>query len=319
MDTALAKAGVYTDFSSLTSLRADAVHKNDSATLHKVASQFEAIFINMMLKNMRQTGVGDSLFGSSQESTYRDMADQQLALDMSASGGIGLAEVMIRQLSARLSPGSDADAPASGEQGLVMRRYPGVSSSNTKVAAGSSVIADARVEQQPAEQDPGFFGTPQAFVKGVWKYASDAAQALGTTPEVVVAQAALETGWGKHIFSHPDGKSSNNLFGIKADQRWPGDKAYVPTTEFRHGRMVREYAAFRAYDSLEQGFRDYVDFISSGQRYQQALDTSADPEQYIHALHQAGYATDPQYPDKVKRIMNSSEFRKMVSEVEGPL
>lgn len=319
MDSSLAKASVYTDFNGLAELRAEAVHRSDAGTLRKVAAQFEAIFLNMMMKSMRETGVGDDLFGSSQEELYRDMSDQQLSVDLASRGGIGLADVMVRQLSRQAGPVENGvPGVIRDDTRLVMRRYPGTTRSGTRLPvqagpdAGSSSV-DAQQRQTST------FATPRDFVQGVWDYASIAADMLGVSTEVVVAQAALETGWGKRIMSHLGGKSSNNLFGIKADERWSGDKAYVPTTEFRHGRMVREYAAFRAYDSLEEGFRDYVNFVSSGKRYQGALDAASNPEQYVRELHKAGYATDPEYSDKITRIMNSSKFRGIVSELGSPL
>ena len=147
--------------------------------------------------------------------------------------------------------------------------------------------------------------SPDSFVKAMYPAAIQAATTLGVDPKVLVAQAALETGWGKHISTHKDGDSSFNLFNIKADNRWDGDQVRKETIEYRQGQPLREVASFRSYDSYQHSFNDYVDFIKTSSRYQNTLQHSASPHDYMQGLQDAGYATDPKYTEKVIRIMNS--------------
>ena len=123
---------------------------------------------------------------------------------------------------------------------------------------------------------------------------------------MLVAQAALETGWGRHVMA-AGAASSNNLFGIKADGRWDGPSVTVSTLEFQGGVMRRVRAPFRAYESLGASFDDYARFVGRQARYQAALDAAraagGDGETYIRHLHRAGYATDPDYADKVVDVM----------------
>jgi flagellar protein FlgJ len=138
--------------------------------------------------------------------------------------------------------------------------------------------------------------------------AEKAAAQLKLAPEALLAQAALETGWGKHVMRHADGSSSHNLFGIKAGGRWDGDKVRVATLEYRDGVAMRTREDFRAYDSWEESFQDYVRFVSGNPRYAEALQASSDAGTYFERLQAAGYATDPAYAEKINRILD-----------EGPL
>jgi flagellar protein FlgJ len=148
--------------------------------------------------------------------------------------------------------------------------------------------------------------SPQAFVQALWPHAQKAAAALGTQPEVLIAQSALETGWGRAVMQHGDGRPSYNLFGIKADSRWAGERVYSQTMEFRDGVMQRERAAFRSYDSLAEGFKDYVAFLQENPRYRQALEAAQDGPAYVRELQAAGYATDPEYAQKINAIMTGT-------------
>ncbi len=136
-------------------------------------------------------------------------------------------------------------------------------------------------------------------------HARRAAQALGVAPEVLIAQAALETGWGRAMIRHPNGENSFNLFGIKANEEWQGSRVTVPTIEFVDGVMERRQSAFRAYPSASESFEDYVDLIRNSSRYQSARANASDPAAYVHGLQAAGYATDPDYAEKVLAVMES--------------
>jgi flagellar protein FlgJ len=151
--------------------------------------------------------------------------------------------------------------------------------------------------------------SPEAFVKELWPHAQRTARDLGTRPELLLAQAALETGWGQHVIRGTDGSNSFNLFGIKADARWQGERAVTETIEFEDGLMRKQHATFRAYASLADSFADYADFLKTNPRYREALNRAADAPSFARALVEAGYATDPDYSGKINRIMDGERLR----------
>ena len=146
--------------------------------------------------------------------------------------------------------------------------------------------------------------SPTDFVRQLWPHAREAARELGVAPEVLIAQAALETGWGRRMIQRADGGNSFNLFGIKADSSWQGDRAQVATIEYVGGVAERQRASFRAYSGLGESFSDYVQFLRSNPRYRQALEQVQDSESFVRGLQDAGYATDPNYADKILRILD---------------
>jgi flagellar protein FlgJ len=295
----------------LSQLRAEAGSgKNDQATLRKVAGQFEALFIQMMLKSMRDANLGEGLMDSEHVKTYQSMFDQQIALDLSKGGSLGLADMMVRQLSrgGKMPDNSAAVAAPLAMDGAIQTPVPAKQQS---LGGADGTDADTGRDAKPARDwRP---ATPTGFVKELWPHAQRAADELGTTPEVLLAQAALETGWGQHIIRGQDGRNSFNLFGIKADAQWQGARAVTETVEFRDGLMRRERAPFRAYDSLAESFSDYVDFLKTNPRYQEALNQAANAPAFARALSQAGYATDPDYHGKIERILDSSRLQDAVS------
>ncbi len=154
-------------------------------------------------------------------------------------------------------------------------------------------------------------GPEAEFVKGILPAARQAARQLGLEPLALVAQAALETGWGQRMFKAVDGRESHNLFGIKAQPGWQGDVAVVDTLEYRQGIARQEKAKFRVYDSLQEGLQDYVDFIRQQPRYQDAVAVSHDAANYFQQLQAAGYATDPNYAQKILQVMNGSVLKEV--------
>ena len=180
---------------------------------------------------------------------------------------------------------------------------------------GSAVASDVTDPSPPdgrspqpqilAAPDRGSWDSPAEFVRDIWPHAVDAAQQLGVDPKVLVAQSALETGWGSKLPHRADGRSSFNLFGIKAGSDWGGERTVVSTLEFEGDRFVAEKSAFRMYASVADAMSDYVDFIKGRARYADVLKNAADPEKYSRALQRAGYATDPVYADKILRVMQS--------------
>jgi flagellar protein FlgJ len=220
------------------------------------------------------------------------MFDKQIAIDLAGRQGIGLASILERQL------GGEASAtPASAEAHAA--------SATAQQSAAAPPVRDWR----PADAD--------AFIRDLWPHAQRASQSLGVPPEVLIAQAALETGWGRNVIRTPDGGSSLNLFGIKADSNWDGDRAIVPTLEYRGGIAQRENAAFRSYDSLSASMDDYTHFLQSSPRYRQALDNAADADGFLQELQGAGYATDPVYASKIAAILDRTDFIRSVDRLRA--
>ncbi len=266
-----AYAGIYTDMQGLADLRGQARRRPGSA-LHEAAGQFEALFTKMMLKTMRESSMKSSLFDSNQQSQYMEMFDDQVSLEISRGRGLGIKEMLVRQLG-----GNEATAPV------------------------------APTAKSPA---PDFYPrSKREFVDALMPFARQVEKELGVSHKVVIAQAALESGWGRHTMKRSDGSSANSLFGIKADAGWRGDRVAQRTLEFTDGAAERVTARFRAYDSIGDSVRDYGDFIRSNPRYREAIRAGADPHAYARELQRAGYATDPAYAEKIGEILDSDILR----------
>ncbi len=309
--------GFIHDISSLDSLRKKAVEGKDGEqeALRAAARQFESIFTNMMLKSMRDANQGfESNFMDSQnEKFYRQMLDEQMVSELSASGSMGLADMIVKQLTA--AQGSDKSETAmrdAANSAVEYRRVDpkkareieqrliesGQLSRPNNLSQSNNAVASAQV--------PSRFDSPESFINSMKPYAEKAAKALGIEPSLLLAQAALETGWGKKVVKNATG-SSNNLFNIKADRRWQGDKIATQTLEFYDNTPVKETATFRSYSSYQDSFNDYVRFLNDNPRYETALQQRGDSESFIRGIHRAGYATDPTYADKVLQVQKKIE------------
>jgi len=301
-----------TDFHGLNQLRQSALNPdNEAATLREVAAQFESLFTTMMLKSMRQASLAEGIFDSNHSKTYREMADQQLAMDLSKRGGLGLQDVIIRQLGGEVR----SDIPTGGQTfsfDTVTVRH-----DLRRMVQAIHEKADDKLDKsiEPLDRSAPVtsqrFKSPEDFVEKLWPLAQKAAEKLGTSADVILSQAALETGWGRYVLKDNEGQSSFNLFNIKADSRWDGDFVAKNALEYRNGKPVTEQSRFRSYDDYQQSFDDYVSFLQSQPRYQEALKHVARPERFVEKLHEAGYATDPQYADKIKRIMNGDTLAQI--------
>ncbi|MEM8816850.1 MAG: flagellar assembly peptidoglycan hydrolase FlgJ [Pseudomonadota bacterium] len=296
-----------TDFSQFVDLRRMA-GENDGAALKEVAGQFEALFIQTLLKNMREASLGDGLLGGGQShKMYEGMLDQQLSLEMAAGKGLGIAEMLVRQLGGE-SPAAPVTAPA-----------PHAPVAATGLGARTSPIPqpEAMAEGAAVTVANGRFDTPESFVEAVWPHVKRAAQKLGVEARAILAQAALETGWGKHVPESLGGQSSFNLFGIKADSRWNGDAVSKQTLEFRNGIPQQESARFRSYASVAESVEDYARFIQDNPRYAAVGESGATPEAFGSALSAAGYATDPDYAAKISRVAASERMDTLLSRLDG--
>ncbi len=320
----------YTDLKGLQNLKQLGQQDQDQA-LRQLSRQFESLFLNMMLKSMRSASDvfgKDNELNSSEMKLHQEMFDHQLALNLSKGRGLGLADTLYRQLKGQYGSSSVAADSVKPENTQSTAFGADASRSNasrsdvsrsdvTRFDASRSDISRSEasrpersaVDNAPAADSPAtrqaIAVNPEAFVDALSPYARAAAEQLGIDPGVLIAQAALETGWGQHVLHDSAGNSSFNLFNIKADSHWRGERINVTTVEFKDGLAVREKADFRRYDGLQQSFADYVDFLTSSSRYQPALAAGTDAEDYMRALQRAGYATDPNYADKVLRIADT--------------
>jgi len=309
MTDQMANAQNFLDLNSLNSIRQQA-HADDKGSkkeaLETAAKQFEAIFMQMLLKSMRKAQEvleSDSPFNSESTKFYRDMHDQQMSLELSNNGSLGLSELIVRQLggdSENFTPQSLFKAnvfqganqassvdKAKDFQQPIRRQFPDyVSKAANEISTKDASPVD--VYEQPKD-----------FVTALIEPAKQVEKKLNIPFEVVIAQAALETGWGKKVIQTEQGESSNNLFNIKADSRWSGDKTHKETLEYEQGAMVKKREPFRVYESISESVNDYINFLSSSERYQGALNQSGNVEHFLQGLQKAGYATDPNYANKI--------------------
>ncbi len=334
----------YTDFASLAKLRAKA--GDDSPEIKaeatkEVAKQFESLFLQMMLKSMREATYVDESSQSEQTQFYQEMFDKQIALDLSnrESGGIGLAAIMQRQLGGVQGEAGTNSAehtlhPVNTlkplDTGMVRGRIPVAQVTGVLQQTQTDIAPRASAKTEPSELRRAALNTevntigaadkhsatlasgPQAFTEAVWPHAIKAAEKLGVKPEVLVAQSALETGWGEKMIHDAYGNSANNLFGIKADHRWTGQQVSVSTLEYRDGVAEKEQASFRAYASLTESFDDYARFLQSSPRYQDALEHAGNSQYFLERLQQAGYSTDPAYAEKIQSITKRQSFQQTI-------
>ena len=220
---------------------------------------------------------------------------------------LSLPSKLADRLVAGIVPSAAAEAgAATGSKNLinVPASAPVNSIANT-VRSGASVEGSSlakSVAQPPLAPAKRAFGSSDEFIATMLPMAEKAAARIGVDPKVLVAQAALETGWGKSIMRADDGSSSHNLFGIKATGNWKGDNARAITSEFRNGQMVKETADFRSYGSYEDSFHDLVSLLQNNDRYQGVVKAADNPEQFVKELQKAGYATDPNYASKISSI-----------------
>ena len=337
---------VYTDLNSLQSINAIGREDKDQA-LRKVADQFESMFVKMMMKSMRDANKvfqEDSIMHSPQEDFYQQMYDDQMSVSLTGKQGMGLSDVIYRQLNQEYG-----DVSKRGEvqwQPLDDRRkhfshgidLNQIETKNTQLNRDTKKIGieidasfvNAKNKQEtnakeinsketvatPEAEKLTKFESPEHFIQQLYPAAEKIAKEMGVSPKAIISQAALETGWGKfmiHNEADEQGIKDNsfNFFGIKADSRWEGDKVSVTTHEYRDGKRVTEKADFRSYPSIEAGLKDYSNFLKA-ERYEKAIAAGLNVEEYAKQLQQAGYATDPQYAQKISRIANSDVMKNSI-------
>jgi flagellar protein FlgJ len=303
-------ADLYTDFSGLTALKKSA-RNNDPEALRQVAKQYESLFARMMIKSMRDAVGKDPMFGSDQEQSYQEMYDDQLSIELTKGKGLGLADMLVKQMQklAGVGKGGTTDpagagaTQASAAQGLSRTHAAGL-----RMFKESAASASRGTETMPASS-----ATKASFISDLWPAAQEAGQQLGVDPRNLIAQAALETNWGTKVPHDASGQTSNNLFGMKTGSEWTGASVVTATQEYLpahgssdpDGTAVRTTAHFRAYDSKAQSIQDYVSLLRNSPRYAAALNTGSNVHAFAAALQRGGYATDPDYASKVSSIAGS--------------
>ena len=274
--------------------------KQDSPeALRAAAQQFESLFMNMVMKSMRDATPQDSPFDSQQSRMYTSMLDQKIS-DNFAKRGMGLADALMRQLSnnAGVAPGADGTTPAASAASATPARQTGLSATPPE--------GPTPLEISSARQYPPRPGHVQAFQDKLAEHANEASRITGIPAKFMLGQAALETGWGKREIRGADGSNSHNLFGIKASANWTGRTVEVATTEYVNGVPQKRMEKFRAYDSYADSFRDYASLLKNNPRYQNVIANSQDATSFAQGLQRAGYATDPNYAAKLSRIIKQS-------------
>jgi flagellar protein FlgJ len=298
----------YTDLNSLQQIKVTGKEDKDLA-LRQVAQQFESMFVDMMLKSMRSANEvfgQDNPLNTSEMKHHQEMYDKQLSLSLSEGSRMGLAEAFYRQMKQSYSP----------DVGKEYLKTSPNDSANNNFEANSRPIINSSEVLYPTSRRPQRIEdasvlkaveSPQDYIDAITPYAQKAAKALGVDYRVLVAQSALETGWGEHVIHDKQGNQSFNLFNIKADSRWQGKSVAVPTIEYVDGVAQREKAHFRRYASIDESFSDYQQFLSQS-RYQKALAASDDANRFVQELQNAGYATDPKYAEKIQSILKNERL-----------
>jgi flagellar protein FlgJ len=314
------------DVQSVDSLRLQA-KQDPKEAVKSAAKQFEALFLNILFKSMREATPEDPLFDNDQSRMFTQMLDQQMAQKIASTGkGMGLAESLTQQLMRAYEKSIPPEATGDGKEPA---GYPlKTEAAPILLPHGKGIPLPRAGEQAPMSLDraglpasPVPFSSSAAsggdgrkeFVSRLWPHAVEAGQSLGVPPHFLIAQAALESGWGKAEIRGADGQPSYNLFGIKAGAGWKGDVVQAATTEYVNGQPQARTEPFRAYSSYADAFRDYAGLLANNPRYASVLENASDPNAFAQELQRAGYATDPMYSAKLSRIMASTAFREALA------
>ena len=274
-------ATTYTDLNGLAALKRD---PNSPAALSAVAQQVEALFLQMMLKSMRDATAAEET-DSNEMGMYQDMFDKQVALSISQHSDLGIGRLLKRQLAGRSAPG--AVKLNSG--------YPAPTAS--AIGAPTTAIAHS----------------PADFVHRMMPPIQRAAAALGVDPMGILAQAALETGWGQRMPRYADGSSSHNMFGVKAGDEWTGARATADTMEVANGVATPRRTTFRAYGSIEESVNDFASLLKSSPRYRDVIAAGGSADGYIASMGKSGYATDPDYANKLNQILHGETLQSALA------
>ncbi|GHD92151.1 flagellar assembly peptidoglycan hydrolase FlgJ [Pseudocitrobacter faecalis] len=280
------------DAQSLNELKAKA-GQDPQANLRPVARQVEGMFVQMMLKSMREALPKDGLFSSDQTRLYTSMYDQQIAQQMTAGKGLGLAEEMVKQMQAQKEPSATA--------GQVPMKFDPQTITRYQNDALTQMVRKALPKTSGGSDAP-LSGNSKDFLAKLALPAQVASEQSGIPHHLILAQAALESGWGQRQIRRENGEPSYNLFGVKASGNWKGPVTEITTTEYENGEAKKVKAKFRVYGSYLEALSDYVGLLTRNPRYA-AVTNASTAEQGAQALQNAGYATDPQYARKLTNMI----------------
>lgn len=279
--------------------------------LKTAATQFEAMFVNMMMKSMRDATPQDGMMDSQQTKTFTTMLDQQTSQNI-AKKGIGLSDMLIRQLSQTtdkqaLAIGGDANGNGNdGNFGGIASLMDAKLQRAIAAAGGSGTDTAVTLVGNAAGTKGSQAPHVRSFQEKLSAHAEEASRATGIPAKFMLGQAALESGWGKREIKGRDGTNSNNLFGIKASADWKGKVVEATTTEYVNGKAQTKVERFRAYDSYSDSFKDYAKLLASNPRYEKVMASAGDASSFAQGLQKAGYATDPNYANKLTSIIKRS-------------
>lgn len=290
-------SGAAFDLHNLDALKL-AAKRSPQQGLKAAAQQMEGLFVQMMLKSMRDASFKGGLFDNQQSAMFTSMYDQQISQDIAAQGKLGFADLIARQMGGSSQPASEQQ-----HESLISTLVAATTNLHLKPAA----CAGARWDKEEHHEN-GDYGLPgyNAFVSRLMAPAREVARKSGIPHQLIIAQAALESGWGNREILTSEGKSSHNLFGIKATPDWKGETTEIATTEYINGAIKKVKAAFRVYKNYADALTDYATFLTSNSRYDQVVN-SPSVEKAAHALQDGGYATDPNYAKKLIGIVRYIE------------
>ena len=287
-----ATSSAFTDIRGMQAMTTDSPE-----AIEKVAAQFESLFLDMWLKSMREAGsvfAEGNPFSSQAVKVHEQMLDHQYAVHLSEAGGVGIGQALVAQLTRpSASPVESISDDPNATAGLPERRL---------FSQPGSKRADIEVESFGSRAS--LFDSAREFIDELLPVVEQAVESSPLNPVLVLAQAALETGWGKKIIHDDQGVPSFNLFGVKASN-WDGPSAPVQSLESEFGQMVPRRAEFRVYEGWQQSVDDYVTFLGSQERYQPVLEAAADAQSFAQQLQRSGYATDPDYAEKLMGVVKS--------------
>ncbi len=286
------------------------IKQDPQAGLKQAAQQFEGMLLQMMLKSMRDATPQDGLMDSDQTRFFTSILDQQLAQNMASTGSLGFAKLIEEQLARSLPGGVESNvgsALAQLQRAFVQRQ----AATSAGFLAGSGSVGSV-VRGAVSEVGENSSVSAQDYVNKVWPHASEAAKTLGVPAHFLVAHSALESGWGKSEIRYADGTPTYNVFGIKAGRNWSGSSVEVQTTEYVNGVAETVREKFRAYGSYREAFQDYANLLGQSPRFSAVLGQQ-DGTQFARSLQQSGYATDPQYADKLGRIIGGTTLRQALA------
>ncbi len=282
------------DTQSLNELKAKA-GKDPAGNIRPVARQVEGMFVQMMLKSMREALPKDGIFSSDSTRLYTSMYDQQIAQQMTSGKGLGLADVIVKQMAA-----AQGVPPEEAPQQVPMK-FDLEKVTSYQNQALTQMVRKA-VPKAPESNDEPLTGDSKDFLAQLSLPARLASQQSGVPHHLILAQAALESGWGQRQIRRENGDPSFNIFGVKASGSWKGPTTEITTTEYENGEAKKVKAKFRVYSSYLEALSDYVGVLSRNPRYA-AVTQAATAEQGAQALQKAGYATDPQYARKLTSMI----------------